>query len=353
MKKIISLILAAAMLLSLGVVAFASENVLSGSSISRVNVTVHKYWYDYSKEMQHDPVTVEINAGGFKKTVVLSEENNWEATATIDTDIIPNDEKEYFMKLITVTELAVDGYKSIVRGPYNIFFGRYTTAYSSPAYEGNASFDIYNDELAKVEIPVTVTVKQTGNAAPEQHTFYYNLMTESGFNSRSDDMEASGKNDYKISYTGALVGDENGFSVTVDGKGTAKGTIVIEGGMQTLSEFSGKISKRAQIAPDGWTYDESQYLFTIGPIEDEMSKIGLAYDLMKPNSNAASGYEYLGQGVAAYVNEYKADRITTGSTTIKIPAAKEENPSTGAPVYGIVAAVIALGAAAVALKIRK
>ena len=67
-----------------------------------------------------------------------------------------------------------------------------------------------------------------------------------------------------------------------------------------------------------------------------------------------SGYDYLGTVPATYVNEYKEDRIANrDSDPIKITSQPEENPSTGAPIYGLVAAVVAIGAAAVALKVRK
>ena len=82
----------------------------------------------------------------------------------------------------------------------------------------------------------------------------------------------------------------------------------------------------------------------------------MTYTRAKVNPNASSEYIDLGKGTAAYVNEYKENRVTTGTDTIKIPAAPakaEANPNTGAPAQIAYAAVIALGTAAAALKVRK
>lgn len=116
----------------------------------------------------------------------------------------------------------------------------------------------------------------------------------------------------------------------------------------------GAISKRAQTAPDGWTYDETEYKFSVFKEYGESGQYSLSYYMIRMDDRAASGYDYLGTVPATYVNEYKEDRIANrDSDPIKITSQPEENPSTGAPIYGLVAAVIAIGAAAVALKVRK
>jgi len=349
MKKIISLILAAAMLLALGVSVLATE--MPDGDMTTLQITVRKYWYDNDEKAHHDNVLADIYVNDkLAQTVTLSENNNWEAVAELSIDPVPVGEKSNFVdNKVKIVERSVAGYKSEVYGPYEVsFYGD----------RGEIAYDIFNNKVVRVEVPVTVTVKQTGSAAPSSHTFYYSLAVRKNRpDVNSLDVAAqfdssSYEKNYKISYTGALTGDENGFSVTVDKKGTVKGTIVIEGDMNALYGLRGTISKRAQIAPDGWTYDESTYEFDIVEAELGDGKYETTYYMVKLTPNGSSDYDYLGKGTAAYVNEYKADRTVTGSDTIKVPV-KEENPSTGAPVYGIAAAVIALGAAAVALKIRK
>ena len=347
MKKIISLILAAVMLLALGVSALATE-ILPDSDMTVLQVTVRKHWYDNDENAHHDDVLADIYVDGkMVKTVTLSEKNNWEAVAELSVDPIPVGEKSNFIdNKVKIVERSIAGYKSEVYGPYEVgFYGN----------RGEIAYDITNSKMVRIEIPVSVTVKQTGNVAPSSHTFYYNLATRTDrpdANSLDIATYSDSDADYKISYTGALTGDENGFSVTVDRKGTAKGTIVIEGDMNALYGLRGIISKRAQIAPDGWTYDQSEYMFHVGITELAGGKYEMTYAMAKVNPNASSEYIDLGKGTAAYVNEYKEDRTVTGSDTIKIPV-KEENPKTGAPAFGICAAVIALGTAAVALKVRK
>lgn len=352
MKKLISLILAAAMLLSLGVVAFATE--ISSGDMTSLKITVRKYWHDNDEKAHHDDVLADIYIEGkLAQTVTLSENNNWEAVAEPDIAPVPLLEKIDFIKdKIKVVERAVAGYKSSVYGPYEIYFGEDNS--------GGASYDIFNDKLTRVEIPVTVTVKQTGNVAPGSHTFYYDLMVRknrpdiNSLDAATQSDSSSYENDYKISYTGALTGDENGFSVTVDRKGTAAGTIVIEGDINSLYGLRGIISKRAQTAPEGWTYDESTYEFDIVEAELGDGRYETTYYMVKATPNGSSDYEYLGKGTAAYINEYKKDRVVNeDSEIIKITGKTEENPNTGASVYGIFAAVIAIGAAAIAIKVRK
>lgn len=208
------------------------------------------------------------------------------------------------------------------------------------------------EHVVRVAIPVEVTVNQTGNVAPERHTFYYDLHYD--YAVAFDSSDSSSQQSLKVSFGGALKGDENGFSVTVNGKGTASGTIIFEGTESVLSNIWGTISKRAQTAPDGWTYDETEYEFYVFKEYGESDQYSLSYNMMRMDESAASGYEYLGAVPATYVNEYKEDRIANrDSDPIKITSQPEENPSTGAPIYGLVAAVIAIGAAAVALKVRK
>ena len=208
------------------------------------------------------------------------------------------------------------------------------------------------EPVVRVAIPVEVTVNQTGNVAPERHTFYYDLHYD--YAVAFDSSDSSSQQSLKVSFGGALKGDENGFSVTVDGKGTASGTIIFEGTESVLSNMWGDISKRVQIAPDGWTYDETEYKFSVFKEYGESGQYSLSYYMIRMDDRAASGYDYLGTVPATYVNEYKEDRIANrDSDPIKITSQPEENPSTGAPIYGLVAAVIAIGAAAVALKVRK
>lgn len=208
------------------------------------------------------------------------------------------------------------------------------------------------EPVVRVAIPVEVTVNQTGNVAPERHTFYYDLHYD--YAVAFDSSDSSSQQSLKVSFGGALKGDENGFSVTVDGKGTASGTIIFEGTESVLNSMLGAISKRAQTAPDGWTYDETEYKFSVFKEYGESGQYSLSYYMIRMDDRAASGYEYLGTVPATYVNEYKEDRIANrDSDPIKITSQPEENPSTGAPIYGLVAAVIAIGAAAVALKVRK
>lgn len=351
MKKLISLILAAAMLLSLGAAAFATE--ILDEDMTSLKITVRKYWYDADEKAHHDDVLADIYVDGkLVQTVTLSENNNWEAVAEINIDPVPVGEKSYFVdNKVEVVERSVAGYNASVYGPYEVRFD---------GNRGEIAYDIFNNKLTRVEIPVTITVKQTGNVAPGPHTFYYDLMIRknrpdiSSLDAATQSDSSSYENDYKISYTGALTGDENGFSVTVDRKGTAAGTIVIEGDINSLYGMRGIISKRAQTAPEGWTYDESTYEFDIVEAELGDGRYETTYYMVKATPNGSSDYEYLGKGTAAYVNEYKKDRVVNeDSEIIKITGKTEENPNTGASVYGIFAAVIAIGAAAIAIKVRK
>ncbi len=351
MKKLISLILAAAMLLSLGVVAFATE--ISSGDMTSLKITVRKYWHDNDEKAHHDDVLADIYVESkLAQTVTLGENNNWEAVAELDIAPVPLMEKiDFIDNKIKVVERAVDGYKSSVYGPYEVRFD---------GNRGEIAYDIFNNKLTRVEIPVTVAVKQTGNVAPGPHTFYYDLMIRqnrpdiNSLDAATQSDSSSYENDYKISYTGALTGDENGFSVTVDRKGTAAGTIVIEGDINSLYGMRGIISKRAQTAPEGWTYDESTYEFDLVEAELGDGRYETTYYMVKATPNGSSDYEYLGKGTAAYVNEYKKDRVVNeDSEIIKITGKTEENPNTGASVYGIFAAVIAIGAAAIAIKVRK
>lgn len=81
------------------------------------------------------------------------------------------------------------------------------------------------EPVVRVAIPVEVTVNQTGNVAPEQHTFYYDLHYD--YAVAFDSSDSSSQQSLKVSFGGALKGDENGFSVTVDGKGHGIGNYYI------------------------------------------------------------------------------------------------------------------------------
>ena len=147
------------------------------------------------------------------------------------------------------------------------------------------------EPVVRVAIPVEVTVNQTGNAAPERHTFYYDLHYD--YAVAFDSSDSSSQQSLKVSFGGALEGDENGFSVTVNGKGTASGTIIFEGTESVLSNIWGTISKRAQTAPDGWTYDETEYEFYVFKEYEASDQYSLSYNMMRMDESAASGYEYL------------------------------------------------------------
>lgn len=353
MKKIISLILAAAMLLAIGVTAFATE--ISSGDMTSLKITVRKYWYDNS-EAHHEDVLADIYVEDkLAQTVTLSEKNSWEAVAKIDIDPVPLMERiDFIDNKIKVVERAVAGYKSSVYGPYEIRLDD---------YDGGCemAFDISNSRVTKAEIPVTVTVKKTGAAEPGPHTFYYDLaiLADSPIvysNEISTNSENEKQWDYTVSYTGDLKGSGNGFSVTAKGEGTYSGSIIIEAEDSAFWHLRGRINKRAGVtAPRGWTYDETLYGFRTYFDYESGKDAAPTYEMYKIGEQYASGEEWLGTVPAAYVNEYKADRIYNESTVIKIESKNEneQNPNTGASVYGIVAAVIALGAAAVALKVRK
>ena len=100
MKKIISLILAAVMLLALGVSALATE-ILPDSDMTVLQVTVRKHWYDNDENAHHDDVLADIYVDGkMAKTVTLSEKNNWRYTwLDLDADA-----------RWSVTEKTVSGY---------------------------------------------------------------------------------------------------------------------------------------------------------------------------------------------------------------------------------------------------
>lgn len=347
MKKIISVILAAAMLLALGVTAFADTSSSQPEpAMKSLTVEVEKWWYDNLNS--HPAVTVDIYCDDeVVGTVTLSEENNWKASLkVVNTPIYDGGEAITERDRYSVKERAVAGYEANYDGQGSL---------NNSTEDWVLTFGIANEPIAKVEIPVSVIVKQTGNAAPGSHTFYYSLNLNGGYGPQMLDdgialQSETGDSRVKISYTGALKGDENGFSVTTNGKGTFKGTIVIEGPEGALWDVYGTISKRAQTAPDGWTYGEGTYDFYILGKEYEGGKYEMTYELEKMADDGSTNR--VSVETAEYVNTYEANRVTTGTSTIKIPA-KEENPNTGAPVYAVAAAVIALGAAAIALKIRK
>ena len=165
MKKIISLILAAVMLLALGVSALATE-ILPDSDMTVLQVTVRKHWYDNDEKAHHDDVLADIYVDGkLVQTVTLGENNNWEAVTELSVDPIPVGEKSNFIdNKVKIVERSIAGYKSEVYGPYEVgFYGN----------RGEIAYDITNSKMVRIEIPVSVTVKQTGNVVPSSHTFYY------------------------------------------------------------------------------------------------------------------------------------------------------------------------------------
>lgn len=355
MKKIISLILAAAILLAIGVTAFA-ETSEPEVFLKTLDFTVVKVWQD--EGVKHPAVTMDIYCKDtIVKTVVLSEENNWTETVNVWNGELYNmgaamDELYKY----SVKERPVAGYVPSSSGGYD------ELERDDENKKYTATYRIYNEPLKKVEIPVTVTVKKTGTAEPGIHTFYYDLaiLADSPIiysNEISTHSENEKQWDYTVSYTGDLKGSGNGFSVTAKGEGTYSGSIIIEAEDSAFWHLRGRINKRAGVtAPRGWTYDETVYGFRTTYFYHEGEEYPApTYDLYKIGEQYASGEEWLGTVPAAYVNEYKADRIYNESTVIKIESKNEneQNPNTGASVYGIVAAVIALGAAAVALKVRK
>ena len=101
------------------------------------------------------------------------------------------------------------------------------------------------EPVVRVAIPVEVTVNQTGNAAPERHTFYYDLHYD--YAVAFDSSDSSSQQSLKVSFGGALEGDENGFSVTVNGKGTASGTIIFEGTESVLSNIGELFPKERRL----------------------------------------------------------------------------------------------------------
>ena len=355
MKKIISLILAAVMLLALGVSALATE-ILPDSDMTVLQVTVRKHWYDNDEKAHHDDVLADIYVDGkLVRTVTLGENNNWEAVAELSVDPIPVGEKSNFIdNKVKIVERSIAGYKSEVYGPYEVgFYGN----------RGEIAYDITNSKMVRIEIPVSVTVKQTGNVAPGMHTFYYDFLMnynkpEMSDLNGGDGAEAEDMPKYTVSYTGALKADGNGFSVMTKGEGTYSGTIVVEATQNVLGHLMGSASRRGSSAiPGCWTYDETVYGVIPGFESEEGGVIlGTSYMLFKLEGQAPGAMVPIEGKTMAFVNEYKENRVTTGTDTIKIPAAPakaEANPNTGAPAQIAYAAVIALGTAAAALKVRK
>lgn len=351
MKKIISLILAAVMLLALGTVAFAGD--MDEEPIRKVEISLKKIWNDQKEN--HEPVDVDIFVDGkIVKTARLTQEKQWIETVEIDIEPVAPGEAESFIKnRVKAEERPAAGYEGTVH-LWDIAIEDEKIA---------VRLLVVNDEIYRVEIPVTVTVKKTGNVAPGMHTFYYDFLMNynkpemSDLNGR-DGAEAEDMPKYTVSYTGALKADGNGFSVMTKGEGTYSGTIVVEATQNVLGHLMGSASRRGSSAiPGGWTYDETVYGVIPGFESEEGGVIlGTSYMLFKLEGQAPGAMVPIEGKTMAFVNEYKENRVTTGTDTIKIPAAPakaEANPNTGAPAQIAYAAVIALGTAAVALKVRK
>lgn len=123
---------------------------------------------------------------------------------------------------------------------------------------------VYNEPLTSVSIDVEKTVTAKNGAQPGKNTFTFELTTAID----EDDAAISvyftpeGGARQKLSYTGQTIDMGSfsyeqrvyRFSLTVNGAGTAKGVLTIEGTRDELHDFLGEIREKAS-GVAGWQYD--------------------------------------------------------------------------------------------------
>ncbi len=124
--------------------------------------------------------------------------------------------------------------------------------------------EVYNEPLTSVSIDVEKTVTAKNGAQPGKNTFTFELTAAID----EDDAAISvyftpeGGARQKLSYTGQTIDMGSfsyeqrvyRFSLTVNGAGTAKGVLTIEGTRDELHDFLGEIREKAS-GVAGWQYD--------------------------------------------------------------------------------------------------
>ncbi len=161
-----------------------------------------------------------------------------------DTTTVPAD-WTYDASQWTVT-LAINDKGEVITKEYG---------WSGGVPEGEVTFENIYDKV-RVEIPVEKLVVVGGGSItdPEgERTYTFSLNT----------MGRSGLGNIAVSYTGDFAAIEGGFSAVIDGKGTADGTIVLEG---TAADFAalGYLSIRETGTPsESWDYDDTGWLVSI------------------------------------------------------------------------------------------
>ena len=123
---------------------------------------------------------------------------------------------------------------------------------------------VYNEPLTSVSIDVEKTVTAKNGAQPGKNTFTFELTTEVDEDNEGISLyfTPEGGVRQKLSYADQTI-DVAGipykqrvyrFSLTVNGAGTAKGVLTIEGTRDELGTFLGEIREKAAGAA-GWQYD--------------------------------------------------------------------------------------------------
>lgn len=142
--------------------------------------------------------------------------------------------------------------------------GEYDDARLIEGDQGDTVLAVYNEPLTSVSIDVEKTVTAKNGAQPGKNTFTFELTAAID----EDDAAISvyftpeGGARQKLSYTGQTIDMRSfsyeqrvyRFSLTVNGAGTAKGVLTVEGTRDELHDFSGEIHEKAS-GDALWQYD--------------------------------------------------------------------------------------------------
>ena len=124
-------------------------------------------------------------------------------------------------------------------------------------------FVVCNEPLTSVSIDVEKTVTAKNGAQPGKNTFTFELTTVTDEDNKGISVyfTPEGGARQKLSYTGQTIVEDFSyeqrvyrFSLTVNGAGTAKGVLTVEGTEDELGTFRGEIREKAAGAA-GWQYD--------------------------------------------------------------------------------------------------
>ena len=141
--------------------------------------------------------------------------------------------------------------------------GEYDDARLIEGDQGDTVLAVYNEPLTSVSIDVEKTVTAKNGAQPGKNTFTFELTTVTDEDNKGISVyfTPEGGARQKLSYTGQTIVEDFSyeqrvyrFSLTVNGAGTAKGVLTVEGTEDELGTFRGEIREKAAGAAL-WQYD--------------------------------------------------------------------------------------------------